>query len=190
MKLFLEYLTRKEREKAAKAGQTNLAPTGKEEKIVKAEPKANIPTWLKEFRRTDVWKRNKDAIHKNKIVDPVFRMVMTRDGIYYTCDIGKLIHIDLIGIMMKDGVIQPNENVMWNWHDSVPSNFIALAGWREDKVMVLSESYYGSVVQALNNDKKAVNMWSELIEKLGYELRIEAPEINMVDPFSSPPKKR
>lgn len=177
MKLFLEYLARRERVKAAEAGQTNLRPTGKEEKVSKGPEKKTIPTWLKNFRRAVTWDKEKDRVYKNQIHDPVFRMVMTDNGQYYTCDIFALIHVDLVGMMMRDGIIEPNENQIFDWPDSIPNNFVALVGNQKDKLMYLSESYNNSTVKAVTNDPKTVDKFEKEIKKLGYNFILGIKEI-------------
>lgn len=176
MKLFLEYLARREREKAAKEGQTNLRPTGKEEKEVKTEKKT-IPTWLKNFRRAATWEKEKDRVYKNKIVDDNFRMVLTDTGQYYTCHIYSLIHLDLVGMMMRDGIIEPNEEQIFTWNETMPNKYIALVGNRKDNLMYLSESYKQSVVNAIAKDPKSVDKFIIEIKKLGYNPILAMKEI-------------
>lgn len=199
---YLEIMTAAERAKAFDAGQTNLDPTGVQltqaaPKVKKMLPKKMLAMIMNDAARDysfdEQYYRDQheifvaltdyDVISINKSKYPEDRMVVSYNGTMYSASVDDLIHEQIIGRMVYDGVIDIDANGLGNWYDhplESMKNFITLQRSFYGITIYLGESYTEDGYNSLSDEflidfctSDLYYHYANIIRGLGFKLEAE-----------------
>lgn len=124
---------------------------------IKPFEKQKIPEWLDELDKSVLNKRiSRTIIKKNASINIFDRVIVTPDAYYVADDL--TIHWMLIGKLMFENIIIPNEKILNDWERMSPLsvNFLCMQVDFHNEIK-LSESYRKNALSLIIKNKTKIN---------------------------------